>query len=126
MPRPSEPRLEVDILLMVEIGIPPCSILPICQFVFNDTHHIFHAKEIAVLKIADAATLIGHPIPIAAAIKQLAVDFFGQSVARFLEHTNNANGTMPLLGFLQYLVYHIRWVLIKAPQIPVAFGRDVP
>ena len=51
MPHPHEPRLEVDVTVVVEISVPPLGIFTIGQTILDDAHHIFRIQHVGFLKV---------------------------------------------------------------------------
>ena len=74
MPQSHEPRLEVDIAIVVEVGFTPLGIFIVGHIVLNNANHILRLQHIAILEVAHTAYFVTYPIPLAATVEELLVD----------------------------------------------------
>ena len=51
MPQPHEPRLEVDVTAIIEVGLTPLGILVVGQTILDDAYHVFRIQRVGFLKV---------------------------------------------------------------------------
>ena len=71
MPFAHQPRLEMDVIIVVEVGIAPLGILVVGQTVLDDENHSLRLQHIAILEVAQTAYFIAYPIPLSATVEEL-------------------------------------------------------
>ena len=74
MPQPHEPRLEVDVAIVVDVGIAPLGIFVVGHMVLDDAHHVLRVQYVAFIKVARTAYFISYPILLATTVEELIVD----------------------------------------------------
>ena len=80
MPYTHQPRLEVDITAIINVGITPFGIFVVSHIVLDDAHHVLRIQYVGFLKVARSAYFVTYPIPLAATIKKLHVDKGRQAI----------------------------------------------
>lgn len=86
MPCAHQPRLEIDVTVVVEVGIAPLGVFIVGNIVLDDTNHVFRAQYIGFIKVTHITDFIAYPIPGAATVKQLAIDEFRKFIANVVVH----------------------------------------
>ena len=100
MPKPHEPRLEIDETVVVNVGITPLGVYVVGHIVLDDAHHILRLQHVTVLEVAHAAYFVTYPIPVAITVKELLVDSCCQAITCKFEQLNRF-----FLRFIQFLLH---------------------
>lgn len=80
-----QPGAEVDVLVVVEVGIAPLGIVVVVESVLYDEHHVFGREEVNVVEVARSSYNTAYPIDAAVSIEELFVDCLCEVVARLAE-----------------------------------------
>ena len=84
MPCAHQPRLEIYITAIVEVGITPFGIFVVGETVLKDAHHVFRVQNVGCLKVSRSAYCVTYPIPLAATVKKLHIDKSCQLITTIL------------------------------------------
>lgn len=84
MPCTHKPRLEIDISVVVEIGLSPLDIVVVGHVVLDDAHHVLGIEHVDFSKVTRSAYVVTYPIPCAATVKKMLIDEFSQFIAAIL------------------------------------------
>ena len=74
MPFAHQPRLEMDVIIVVEVGIAPLGIFVVGHIGLDNENHSLRLQHIAIIEVAQTAYVIAYLIPRSATVKELLVD----------------------------------------------------
>lgn len=80
-----QPRLEIDISVVVKVGITPLGVFIVGHTILDDASHVFRIQHVGFLEITRSAYFVTYPMPFSTTVKQLLVHGFGNIVASVLE-----------------------------------------
>ena len=86
MPFAHQPRLEIDVTVVVEVGIAPLGVFIVGHTILDDSNHVFRIQHVDFLKVTRSTYFIAYPIPLATTVKQLTIDEFCKFIANVVVH----------------------------------------
>lgn len=101
MPCTHHPRLEIDVTVVVEVGIVPLGVFIVGHTILDDANHVFRIQHVGILEVTHSAYFVAYTIPLATTVKQLTIDEFRKFIANvvvhldFIIHLENKEKTCP-------------------------------